>query len=134
MSSYRALLSVLPIRPGDTVYFVWEDATGWRLTAEKVLYVLFDEAEQLLIKVSDTTDKLLRYEEDQLYTSLADAIERYSILTGGVVPRPVETCAADAVMSDPLRIERVSYVHAGKLEGFYSVEGVKLADEDVLAW
>ena len=72
--------------------------------------------------------------EDQLYTSLSDALERYNILNGGVVPHPDESCSVDIVVGDPLRIEKASCVHAGELEGFYSKDGVKLSDEDVLAW
>ena len=132
--SYHSLLSALPVRPGDTVYIVWEDDTGWRLTAEKVLYVLFDEEERLLVKVTDATDEVLRFDEDQLYTSLADALERYNILNGGVVPRPDATRSVEVVISDPLRIEKATYMHTQKLEGFYNKDGVKLADEDILAW
>ena len=87
---YNDLLYSLPIRPGDTVYIVWEDDNYWRLTAEHVLYILFDEDWELLVKVTDATDETLVYGKDLVFTSIQEALVQYSALNGGVVPRPSE--------------------------------------------
>ena len=130
--TYHDLLSTLPVRPGDTVYIVWEDEGSWRLTAEHVLYVLFDKEEQLLIKVNDATDEVIPFDDDLLFTSFTDAVERYSDLNRGVVPPPVESRRVDIVLGEPLRAVKGRYVLA--TDTFYDEDGEPVEYADIRAW
>ena len=47
---YKKLLDSLPVRPGDTVYYVWKSKDGWRLSEERVRSVLFGEDGKLRVK------------------------------------------------------------------------------------
>jgi len=145
--NYEYLISSLPVHPRDTVYIVWEDDNCWRLTAEHVLYILFDEDWQLLMKVTDATDETLVYGEDLVFTSIQEALAQYSALNGGVVPRPSESRSLDIVTRD-LTIIRGYYAFPGGPipEGFYDADlsnveisntpgnMMRIPEENILAW
>lgn len=145
--NYNDLLCSLPVHPGDTVYIVWEDDNCWRLTAEYVLYILFDEDWQLLVKVTDATDETLVYGEDLVFTSIQEALAQYSALNGGVVPRPSESRSLDIVTRDLTIIRGYYAIPGGPIpEGFYDADlsnveisntpgnMMRIPEENILAW
>ena len=144
---YKKLLESLPVRPGDTVYFVWKSKDGWWLSEERVRSVLFGEDGKLRVMITNTKEKTFIYGEDMVYRTLEEAIKQYTVLTGGIVPRPRETGPVN-IVTKAGRIVRGFYITPGSdlPEGFFDMEReeitmvdifmkkIRIPDEDVLAW
>ena len=98
---YKKLLESRPVRPGDAVYYVWKSKDGWRLSEERVRSVLFGEDGKLRVMITNTKEKTFIYGEDMVYRTLEEAIKQYTVLTGGIVPRPRETGPVNIVTKIP---------------------------------
>ena len=144
---YKKLLESLPVRPGDTVYYVWKSKDGWRLSEERVRSVLFGEDGKLRMMITNTKEKTFIYGEDMVFRTLEEAIKQYTVLTAGIVPRPRETGPVN-IVTRAGRIVRGFYITPGSdlPEGFFDMEReeitmvdifmkkIRIPDEDVLAW
>ena len=145
--NYNTLLESLPVRPGDTVYYVWKSKDGWRLSEERVCSVLFGEDGKLRVMITNTKEKTFIYGKDMVFRTLEEAIKQYTVLTGGIVPRPRETGPVN-IVTKAGRIVRGFYITTGSdlPEGFFDMEReeitmvdifmkkIRIPDEDVLAW
>ena len=144
---YKKLLESLPVRPGDTVYYVWKSKDGWRLSEERVRSVLFGEDGKLRMMITNTKEKTFIYGEDMVFRTLEEAIKQYTVLTAGIVPRPRETGPVN-IVTRAGKIVRAFYITPGSdlPEGFFDMEReeitlvdifmkkIRIPDEDVLAW
>jgi len=95
-------------------------------------------ADETVVETGDCGDKVtwILQKDGTLTISGIGPMWDYSGNCWGVWgnPRPKWWMRRDGVKVFRIIIEKASYVHAGELEGFYSKDGVKLSDEDVLAW
>ena len=144
---YNTLLESLPVRPGDTVYYVWKSKAGLRLSEERVRYILFGENSKLRVMITNTKEETFVYGEDMVFRTLEEALNQYTMLTGGIVPRPSETGPVN-IVTRAGRIVRAFYITPGSdlPEGFFDMEReeitmvdifmkkIRIPDEDVLAW
>ena len=79
--NYNTLLESLPVRPGDTVYYVWQSKDLWRLSEERVRFILFGEDSKLREMITNTKEKSLVYGEDMK--------KRFGRNSGNWMPMPV---------------------------------------------
>ena len=129
---YKKLLESLPVRPGDTVYYVWKSKDGWRLSEERVRSVLFGEDGKLRVMITNTKEKTFIYGKDMVFRTLEEAIKQYTVLTGGIVPRPRETGPVN-IVTRAGKIVRAFYITPGSdlPEGFFDMEREEITMVDI---